>query len=199
MARKFDGGKLVIATHNSGKVVEIADLLAPFGADLVSAGELGLPEPEETGSTFIANAELKALAAAKGSGFPALADDSGLVVPTLGGDPGIYSARWAGPRKNFQSAMRKVEDGLRGEKDRTARFVSALTLAWPDGHTVSVEGTVRGELTWPPRGDRGFGYDPVFVPVGYDITFGEMDPVEKHQISHRADAFRKLVNLCLKS
>ena len=199
MARKFDGGKLVLATHNSGKVVEIADLLAPFGADLVSAGELGLPEPEETGSTFIANAELKALAAAKGSGFPALADDSGLVVPALGGDPGIYSARWAGPNKNFQSAMRKVEDGLRGEKDRTARFVSALTLAWPDGHTVSVEGTVRGELTWPPRGDRGFGYDPVFVPVGYDITFGEMDPVEKHQISHRADAFRKLVNLCLKS
>lgn len=199
MARKFDGGKLVIATHNSGKVVEIADLLAPFGADLVSAGELGLPEPEETGSSFIANAELKALAATKGSGFPALADDSGLVVPTLGGDPGIYSARWAGPSKNFQSAMRKVEDGLRGEKDRTARFVSALTLAWPDGHTVSVEGTVRGELTWPPRGDRGFGYDPVFVPVGYDITFGEMDPVEKHQISHRADAFRKLVNLCLKS
>ena len=199
MARKFDGGKLVLATHNSGKVLEIADLLAPFGADLVSAGELGLPEPEETGSTFIANAELKALAAAKGSGFPALADDSGLVVPALGGDPGIYSARWAGPNKNFQSAMRKVEDGLRGEKDRTARFVSALTLAWPDGHTVSVEGTVLGELTWPPRGDRGFGYDPVFVAVGYDITFGEMDPVEKHQISHRADAFRKLVDLCFKS
>ena len=198
MARKFDGGKLVLATHNSGKVVEIAELLAPFGADLVSAGELGLPEPEETGSTFIANAELKALAATKGSGFPALADDSGLVVPTLGGDPGIYSARWAGPRKNFQSAMRKVEDGLSGEKDRTARFVSALTLAWPDGHTVSVEGTVRGELTWPPRGDRGFGYDPAFVPVGYDITFGEMDPVKKHQISHRADAFRKLVDLCFK-
>ena len=155
MARKFDGGKLVIATHNSGKVVEIADLLAPFGADLVSAGELGLPEPEETGSSFIANAELKALAATKGSGFPALADDSGLVVPTLGGDPGIYSARWAGPSKNFQSAMRKVEDGLRGEKDRTARFVSALTLAWPDGHTVSVEGTVRGELTWPPGATEG--------------------------------------------
>ena len=199
MARKFDGGKLVLASHNSGKVVEIAELLTPFGADLVSAGELALPEPEETGKTFIANAELKALAATKGSGFPALADDSGLVVPTLGGDPGIYSARWAGPSKNFQSAMRKVEDGLRGEKDRTARFVSALTLAWPDGHTVSVEGTVRGELTWPPRGDRGFGYDPVFVPVGYDITFGEMDPVEKHQISHRADAFRKLVDLCFKS
>ena len=199
MVRKFDGGKLVLASHNSGKVVEIADLLAPFEADLLSAGELGLPEPEETGSTFIANAELKALAATKGSGFPALADDSGLVVPALGGDPGVYSARWAGPSKNFHSAMRKVEDGLRGEKDRTARFVSALTLAWPDGHTVSVEGAVRGELTWPPRGDRGFGYDPVFVAVGYVITFGEMDPVEKHQISHRADAFRKLVDLCFKS
>ena len=199
MVRKFDGGKLVLASHNSGKVLEIADLLAPFGADLVSAGELGLPEPEETGSTFIANAELKALAAAKRSGFPALADDSGLVVPTLGGDPGIYSARWAGPSKNFLAAMQKVEDGLRGEKDRTARFVSALTLAWPDGHTVSVEGTVQGELIWPPRGDRGFGYDPVFVAVGYDITFGEMDPGEKHQISHRADAFRKLMDLCFSS
>ena len=196
MVRKFDGGKLVLASHNSGKVVEISELLEPFGADLVSVGELGLPEPEETGATFIANAELKALAATKGSGLPALADDSGLVVPALGGDPGIYSARWAGPSKNFGSAMRKVEEGLRGEKDRAAQFVSALTLAWPDGHIVSVQGTVQGELIWPPRGDRGFGYDPVFVAVGYDITFGEMDPVEKHQISHRADAFRKLVDLC---
>ena len=196
MVRKFDGGKLVLASHNSGKVVEISELLEPFGADLVSVGELGLPEPEETGATFIANAELKALAATKGSGLPALADDSGLVVPALGGDPGIYSARWAGPSKNFGSAMRKVEEGLRGEKDRAAQFVSALTLAWPDGHIVSVQGTVQGELIWPPRGDRGFGYDPVFVAVGYDITFGEMDPVEKHQISHRADAFRKLFDLC---
>ena len=198
MARKFDGGKLVLASHNSGKVLEIADLLAPFGADLVSASELGLPEPEETGETFIANAELKALAATKGSGFPALSDDSGLVVPALGGDPGIYSARWAGPSKNFRAAMRKVEDGLHGGKDRAAHFVSALTLAWPDEHTVSVQGTVQGELIWPPRGDRGFGYDPVFMAVGYDITFGEMDPAEKHQISHRADAFRKLVDLCFK-
>ena len=199
MARKFDGGKLVLASHNSGKVVEISELLEPFGADLVSVGELGLPEPEETGATFIANAELKALAATKGSGLPALADDSGLVVPALGGDPGIYSARWAGPSKNFGSAMRKVEEGLRGEKDRAAQFVSALTLAWPDGHIVSVQGTVQGELIWPPRGDRGFGYDPVFVAAGYNITFGEMDPVEKHQISHRADAFRKLVELCFSS
>ena len=196
MVRKFDGGKLVLASHNSGKVMEIADLLAPFRADLVSAGELGLPEPEETGATFIENAELKALAATEGSGLPALADDSGLVVSALGGDPGIYTARWAGPSKNFRSAMRKVEDELQGERDRAAHFVSALTLAWPDGHIVSVEGTVQGELIWPPRGDRGFGYDPVFVAVGYDITFGEMDPVEKHQISHRADAFRKLVDLC---
>ena len=193
MLRKFDGGKLVLATHNAGKVVEIADLLAPFGADLVSAGELGLPEPEETGTTFTANAELKALASAGGSGFPALADDSGLVVRALGGDPGIYSARWAGPSKNFRSAMQKVEDGLRGEKERAAHFVSALTLAWPDGHTVSVEGTVQGELIWPPRGDRGFGYDPVFVPEGSEQTFAEIDPADKHAISHRADAFAKLV------
>ena len=199
MVRKFDGGKLVLATHNPGKVVEISDLLEPFGADLVSAGEIGLPEPEETGTTFIANAELKALASAEGSGLPALADDSGLVVPALGGDPGIYSARWAGPSRNFRSAMRKVEDGLCGSKDRAAHFVSALTLAWPDGHTVSVEGMVQGEVIWPPRGERGFGYDPIFVARGYDITFGEMDQVEKHQISHRADAFRKLVDLCFKS
>ena len=196
MARKFDGGKLVLATHNPGKVIEIADLLASFETDLVSAVELGLPEPEETGTTFIENAELKALASAEGSGLPALADDSGLVVPSLGGDPGIYSARWAGPSKDFRSAMQKVEDGLRGKKDRAAYFVSAITLAWPDGHAESVEGTVQGELIWPPRGDRGFGYDPVFVAAGYDMTFGEMDPLEKHQMSHRADAFRKLVDLC---
>ena len=196
MARKFDGGKLVVATHNPGKVREIGDLLAPFEAELLSASELGLTEPEETGNTFTANAELKALASAQGSGFPALADDSGLVVPALGGDPGIYSARWAGPRKDFRSAMRKVEDGLDDGKDRAAHFISALTLAWPDGHLESVEGSVHGELTWPPRGDRGFGYDPVFVAAGYDVTFGEMDPSEKLQINHRADAFRKLVTLC---
>ena len=199
MARKFDGGKLVLATHNPGKVVEIGDLLAPFGADLVSADELGLPEPEETGTTFIANAELKALACSEESGLPALADDSGLVVPALGGDPGIYSARWAGPNKDFRSAMQKVEDGLLSEKDRSAHFVSALTLAWPDGHTESVEGKVQGELIWPPRGDQGFGYDPVFVAAGYDMTFGEMDPAVKHKISHRAEAFRKLVDLCFSS
>ena len=199
MARKFDGGKLVLATHNAGKVVEIRDLLAPFGADLLSASELGLPVPEETGTTFIANAELKALASAEGAGIPALADDSGLVVPALGGDPGIYSARWAGPNKDFRSAMQKVEDGLVGEKDRSAHFVSALTLAWPDGHTESVEGKVQGELIWPPRGDQGFGYDPVFVAAGYDMTFGEMDPAVKHKISHRAEAFRKLVDLCFSS
>ena len=199
MARKFDGGKLVLATHNVGKAVEIRDLLVPFGADLLCAGELGLPVPEETGVTFTANAELKALASAEGAGIPALADDSGLVVPALGGDPGIYSARWAGPNKDFRSAMQKVEDGLLSEKDRSAHFVSALTLAWPDGHTESVEGKVQGELVWPPRGDRGFGYDPVFVAAGNDMTFGEMDPAVKHKISHRADAFRKLVDLCFSS
>jgi len=196
MARKFDGGKLVLATHNPGKVVEISDLLVPFGADVVSAGELGLPEPEETGTTFVANAELKALASATGSGYPALADDSGLVVTALDGDPGIYSARWAGPEKDFQLAMQKVEDGLTGKEDRSAYFACALSLAWPDGHTETVEGAVHGGLVWPPRGDKGFGYDPVFVAKGYDITFGEMDPEKKHQISHRADAFRKLVEMC---
>ncbi len=196
MARTFEGGKLVLATHNPGKVVEISDLLAPFGADLISAGELGLPEPEEIGTTFIANAELKALTSATGSGFPALADDSGIVVTALGGDPGIYSARWAGPEKNFQMAMQKLEDGLQGQEDRSAYFACALSLAWPDGHTETVEGAVHGDLVWPPRGDRGFGYDPVFVAQGYDITFGVMDPAEKHRISHRADAFRKLVALC---
>lgn len=190
---------MVLATHNPGKVLEIANLLAPLRADVISASELGLPVPEETGRTFIENAELKALASAEGAGFPALADDSGLVVPALGGDPGIYSARWAGPNKDFWSAMERVEKRLSSEKDRAAHFVSALTLAWPDGHTESVEGKVQGELIWPPRGDQGFGYDPMFVAAGDDMTFGEMDPTVKHQISHRADAFRKLVDLCFSS
>ncbi len=196
MGRKFHGGKLVLASHNPGKVLEIGDLLAPYRAEVLPASELGLPEPEETGNTFIENAELKALASAEGAGFPALADDSGLVVPALGGNPGIYSARWAGSGKDFGLAIRRVEEGLKGDKDRAAYFVSALTLAWPDGHTESVEGKVQGELVWPPKGDRGFGYDPIFVATGFDLTFGEMNPAEKHKISHRANAFRKLVTLC---
>lgn len=202
--RKFKEPTLVIASHNPGKVAEIGDLLAPFGTEVVSAADLGLPEPEETGTTFIANAELKAKAAAMESGLPALADDSGLAVSALGGEPGIYSARWAGPEKDFMAAMQKVEDGLKGEEDRSAQFVCALSLCWPDKgpgdgqgfHMETFEGFVHGDLVWPPRGDRGFGYDPVFVAEGYVVTFGEMEPEKKHQISHRADAFRKLVDAC---
>ncbi len=198
MIRKWDGGRLVIASHNEGKVREIRALLAPFGADVVSAGALGLAEPDETETSFIGNALLKAHAAAKAANIPALADDSGLAVTALGGDPGIYSARWAGPSKDFAFAMQRVEDGLAGKSDRSAQFICALALAWPDGHAETVEGTVSGELVWPPRGPHGFGYDPVFRPEGYDITFGEMDPDQKHEISHRADAFRQLVARCFK-
>ena len=203
MSRHFDDPTLVIASHNPGKVREIAALLAPFGAKVVSAGELNLEEPEETGTTFIANAELKARATAEASGLPALADDSGLVVTALGGDPGIYSARWAGPDKDFGLAMQKVQDGLQGKEDRTAHFACALSLCWPDDgqrvHLETFEGNVHGVLVWPPRGDKGFGYDPVFMADGDTITFGEMDQDKKHQISHRADAFRKLVDACFRN
>jgi XTP/dITP diphosphohydrolase len=196
MARRFDQPKLVIASHNAGKVREIAELLELFGVEVVSAGTLGLPEPEETGATFIDNALLKAHAAARGANLPALADDSGLAVTALDGAPGIYSARWAGPDKDFSAAMAKVEDLLRGAEDRSAQFVCALALAWPDGHAEVFEGTVAGEITWPPRGDKGFGYDPIFAADGEDITFAEMDPARKHALSHRADAFAKLVAAC---
>lgn len=194
--RHFEGGTLVIASHNKGKVREIGELLAPFGADVVSAGDLNLPEPAEDGETFAANAELKALAAAKAAGLPALADDSGLAVTALGGQPGIYSARWGGPEKDFDLAMKRVIDEMGDTADRTARFVCALTLAWPDGHAETFEGTVEGALTWPLRGTKGFGYDPIFVPLGHDLTFAEMDPEAKQSMSHRADAFRKLVAAC---
>lgn len=196
MPRQFKDGKLVIASHNPGKVREIGELLAPFGAEVVSAGALGLPEPVEDGLTFIANAEIKARAAALASGFPALADDSGLVVHSLGGEPGIYSARWAGPDKDFQVAMRKVEQALENTQDRSAHFACALTLCWPDGHVESFEGQVQGNMVWPPRGNKGFGYDPTFMAEGMEITFAEMDPTAKHAISHRAEAFRKLVAAC---
>jgi len=198
MARKFTEAKLVIASHNAGKVREIAELLAPFGVAVVSAGELGLDEPEETGATFAANAELKARAAALGSGLPALADDSGLAVHALGGAPGIQSARWAetAAGRDFGAAMERVEAALAGKADRTAHFVCALALAWPDGHVETFEGRVDGTLVWPPRGEKGFGYDPVFRPDGHEITFGEMDPDDKHAISHRADAFARLVAAC---
>jgi XTP/dITP diphosphohydrolase len=195
MSRGFSGGRLVIASHNPGKVREIGELLAPFGAEVVSSAALGLAEPEETGATFAANAELKARAAAAASGLPALADDSGLAVDALGGDPGIYSARWA-PDKDFAAAMAKVHAAMGESADRRARFVCALALAWPDGHCDTFEGVVEGDIVWPPRGERGFGYDPIFRPLGHAITFAEMDPAAKHAISHRADAFRKLVAAC---
>ncbi len=197
--RKLQPGRLVAASHNPGKVKELADLLADVGFTAVSAAERGLPEPEETADTFRGNAELNALAAAKAACEPALADDSGLACDGLSGAPGIYSARWAGPQKDFRAAMQKVEDGLRaetsadGEVDRRASFVCVLSLAWPDGHVESFEGVVRGQIVWPPRGDRGFGYDPIFVPEGYRETFGEMEPSLKDSISHRARAFEKLM------
>ena len=194
MTRRLEGGRLVIASHNAGKVREIGGLLAPYGIEGVAASALGLPEPEEIGATFLANAELKARAAAA-AGLPALADDSGLAVPALGGAPGIYSARWAGPDRDFAHAMAKVHDRL-GDRPREAVFVAALALAWPDGHVECFEGRVEGRLAWPPRGDRGFGYDPVFVPDGHDETFGEMDPEAKARITHRARAFEKLAAAC---
>jgi XTP/dITP diphosphohydrolase len=194
--RKLAPGKLVIASHNAGKVREIEALLGPYGIQPVSAASLDLPEPEETGTTFVANAELKALQAADLSGLPALADDSGLCVEALNGDPGIFSARWAGPSKDFGAAMQLVENKLQAlgpETDRDAYFVCALALAWPDGHVEWFEGRVEGKLVSPPRGLNGFGYDPMFVPDGHDRTFGEMAADEKTPLTHRAAAFRQLV------
>ena len=199
--RRFVEPKLVIASHNAGKVAEIADLLRPYAVEVVSAGALGLPEPEETGDTFIDNAQLKAVAATIGCGLPALADDSGLCVHALNGEPGLFSARWAGEDRDFGQAMAKVNRKLGDAPDRRAHFVCALVLCWPATPTTPLqcarfEGTVHGSLVWPPRGDRGFGYDPMFVPDGRTETFGEMDPAEKHAMSHRAAAFRQLVAAC---
>jgi XTP/dITP diphosphohydrolase len=202
-------GRVVIATHNAGKLVEIRELLAHYGVEAMSAGDLNLPEPEETGTTFAANARIKAQASALASGMPALADDSGLVVDALDGAPGIYSARWAGPGKDFQLAMEKIEGMLR-ERDaftpqqRSAHFISVLCVAWPDGHLEEFEGKVDGSLVWPPRGKAGFGYDPMFLPDGFGLTFGEMSSDQKHGLpphgqglSHRARAFLKLAEACL--
>jgi len=198
MARKFSGGALIIASHNQGKVREIGLLLAPFGAAVTSAAERGLAEPEETGTTFIDNAILKAKAATIATGVPALADDSGLGADALGGAPGIYSARWAGPEKDFGAAMEKLQIELGASENRGAAFVSALALSWPDGHVETTEGRVQGTLVWPPRGDRGFGYDPMFVPDGGAQTFGEMEASAKEAVSHRTLAFEKLVAMCFK-
>ena len=202
-------GRVVIATHNPGKLAEMRDLLAPYGIDAVSAGESNLPEPEETGTTFAANARIKAQAAAAASGLTAFADDSGLVVDALGGAPGIYSARWGGPEKDFRMAMNKVQTelvaaGATAPERRHARFVAALCLAWPDGHLEEFEATAEGTLVWPPRGTRGFGYDPMFKPDGFEETFGEMSAEQKHGLpprglglSHRARAFVLLAQACL--
>jgi XTP/dITP diphosphohydrolase len=204
MHRRIEG-RLVIATHNPGKLVEMRDLIAPYGVDVVSAGELGLPEPEETGTTFRDNARIKAQAAAAAAQMPAFADDSGLAVEALGGAPGILSARWAGPDKDFAGAMRTIEDKVQatGNHDRRAHFVSALCVAWPDGHVEDFEARVDGMLVWPPRGSQGFGYDPIFLADGHTRTFGEMSSDEKHGLpprgkglSHRARAFVKLAEAC---
>src|SRR5580693_3572254 len=202
-------GKLVIATHNLGKLAEMRELLAPHGVEAVSAGELGLGEPEETGNTFIANARIKAVAAATAAQLPAFADDSGIVVDALGGAPGIFSARWAGPAKDFSAAMAQIERllqerGATTADKRRAHFVSALCVAWPDHHLEEVEARADGTLVWPPRGTAGFGYDPAFQPDGHTRTFGEMTSLEKHGLpplglglSHRARAFVKLAEICL--
>jgi XTP/dITP diphosphohydrolase len=206
--RRIDG-RLVIATHNPGKLAEMRDLLAPYGIGAVAAGDLGLAEPEETGTSFHANARIKATAAANASGLPAFADDSGLAVDALGGEPGIHSARWAGPDRNFPRAMQTIEDKLRERgaltpDQRKAHFVSALCVAWPDGHVEAFEARVDGTLVWPPRGTLGFGYDPMFLPDGHARTFGEMPSAEKHGLpphgkglSHRARAFVALAQACL--
>src|ERR1700742_4700686 len=208
MPRRISG-QLVIATHNPGKLAEMRELLSPHGVTAISATELGLAEPEETGDSFIANARIKAVAAATAAKLPAFADDSGLVVDALDGAPGIYSARWAGPDKNFTGAMAAIQDklqecGATAPSRRAAHFVSALCVAWPDGHVEEFEARVDGTLVWPPRGDRGFGYDPMFLPDGLDRTFGEMTSDEKHGLppkghglSHRARAFVKLAEACL--
>ncbi len=209
MSHRPIAGRLVIATHNPGKLAEMRDLLALYGVDAISAGELGLPEPEETGASFRANARIKAEAAAKASNLPAFADDSGLTVDTLDGQPGIHSARWAGPDKDFRFAMNKIqsllmERGAKAAERRRGHFVSALCVAWPDGHVEEFEATVDGTVVWPPRGTLGFGYDPLFLPDGQTQTFGEMSAEEKHGLpphgrglSHRARAFLKLAEACL--
>jgi XTP/dITP diphosphohydrolase len=198
MARRLARGeRLVLASHNPGKLAEIADLVRPFGLEVVSAGELGLPEPEEDAPDFVGNARIKALAAARASGLPALADDSGFCVAALDGRPGVHSARWAGPGKDFAAAMARVNREMGEASDRGAWFIAALCLGWPDGHTETFVGRVDGSVVWPPRGSFGFGYDPMFLPDGANLTFGEMAAEAKHAVSHRARAFAQVVAACL--
>jgi len=199
MARRLAAGeRLVLASHNNGKLAEIADLVRPLGLAVVSAGDLGLPEPVEDAPDFVGNARIKALAAARASGLPALADDSGFCVAALDGRPGVYSARWAGPSKDFAAAMGRVNAELEQAEDRRAWFVAALCLGWPDGHTETFVGRVDGTVVWPPRGTLGFGYDPMFLPGGAVETFGEMAPEAKHAVSHRARAFAQMLVACLR-
>jgi non-canonical purine NTP pyrophosphatase (RdgB/HAM1 family) len=197
MARKFGRGqKLVLASHNKGKLREIEALLRPVGVEVLSAGDLGLPEPPEDAPDFAGNAHIKAVAAAIASGLPALSDDSGFCVAALDGAPGVYSARWAGPTKDFAAAMAAVHERIGDHPDRRAWFIAALCLAWPDGHTETFLGRIDGIVVWPPRGDKGFGYDPMFVPAGAQQTFGEMDQDVKHAVSHRARAFAQVLTSC---
>ena len=197
MARQLArGGKLVLASHNKGKLREIEALLVPHGVEVVSAGALGLPEPVEDAPDFAGNARIKALAAATATGLPALSDDSGFCVAALDGAPGVLSARWAGESKDFANAMALVHERMGAAEDKRAWFVAALCLAWPDGHTETFLGRVDGTVVWPPRGEHGFGYDPMFLPAGSAVTFGEMDPDAKHAISHRARAFAQVLASC---
>lgn len=200
--RRLEGGRLVLASHNAGKLREVAAMLAPYGLEVVSAEEMGLPEPEESADTFLGNAAIKALAASRATGLPALADDSGFSVAALGGDPGVRTADWAtlpDGTRDYMAGMRKVEERARGAaaQDRRAWFTCALVLAWPDGRTEGFEGRATGRWVWPPRGNRGFGYDPMFVPDGHAETFGEMEPERKHASNHRARAFALLARECL--
>lgn len=196
MARKFIGTRLVIASHNRGKIEEFTNLLEPFSVSVITAEDFGLSEPEEPGPTFSANAQIKALRVTRQIGLPSIGDDSGLVVRALNNMPGLHSARWAGPNKDFFTAMTRVNEALGSTVDRSASFVCAIALAWPDGHIELAEGNIHGFLVWPPRGDKGFGYDPMFRPIGYTQTFGEMIPTVKITLSHRTDAFRRLTSRC---
>jgi XTP/dITP diphosphohydrolase len=196
-ARKLvSGQRIVLASHNKGKLREIEALLHPLGVEVASAGDLGLPEPAEDAPDFAGNARIKATAAATASGLPALSDDSGFCVAALGGAPGVHSARWAGPEKDFAAAMAAVNERIGDDRDRRAWFIAALCLAWPDGHSETFVGRIDGTAVWPPRGDKGFGYDPMFVPDGAEQTFGEMNQEAKHAISHRARAFAQILKSC---
>jgi XTP/dITP diphosphohydrolase len=198
MARRLGfGTQLVLASHNPGKLAELTELLQPHDVAVVSAGAVGLPEPVEDAPDFVGNARIKALAAVRAGGLPALADDSGFCVAALRGAPGIYSARWAGPAKDFSAAMERVNRTMGATADRRAWFIAALCLAWPDGHAETFVGRVDGVAVWPPRGTNGFGYDPMFIPAGHNATFGELTPADKHAISHRARAFAQFLAACL--